>query len=168
MVNSRRGSRRVFFRSIIKKSSSEPWVYRMVKEVGHGAVIRGKTSIFSGAKSCSPVVSVSDPSTSDQSSLRREFPNLRSCCFCRRPMNRILAEPLGINITAESFTEKGDTPFGPLERSGVPELLDGLHTFGICAHVEVFNLRAEALGITTAKKYSEMLTFFGPHFGSSL
>eukprot|EP00903_Cladosiphon_okamuranus_P015961 g14743.t1 len=46
------------------------------------------------------------------------------------------AEPLGINITAESFTEKGDTAFGPLERNGVPELLDGLHTFGICARVE--------------------------------
>ncbi|CAM9632423.1 unnamed protein product [Scytosiphon promiscuus] len=46
------------------------------------------------------------------------------------------AEPLGISITAGRFTEKGDTPFGPLERVGVPELLDGLHAFGICAHIE--------------------------------
>ncbi|CAN0287171.1 unnamed protein product, partial [Hapterophycus canaliculatus] len=48
------------------------------------------------------------------------------------------AEPLGINITSGNFTQKGDTPFGPLDRvgAGVPELLDGLHAFGICAHVE--------------------------------
>ncbi|CAM9213147.1 unnamed protein product [Ectocarpus sp. 12 AP-2014] len=46
------------------------------------------------------------------------------------------AEPLEINIAAETFTQSGDTPFGPLERLGVPELQDGLHTFGICANVE--------------------------------
>lgn len=63
--------------------------------------------------------------------------------------HRVLAEPLGINITAESFTEKGDTPFGPLERSGVPELLDGLHTFGIRARVEV---RTEPKGQEVAPK----------------
>ena len=54
--------------------------------------------------------------------------------------HRVVAEPLGINITAESFTQEGGNRFGPVERSGIPELLGGLHVFGICAHVEVGTL----------------------------
>lgn len=48
-----------------------------------------------------------------------------------------VAEPLGINIVAGGITQRGDTPFGPLDRVDAPELRDGLHAFGICAHVEV-------------------------------
>ena len=48
-----------------------------------------------------------------------------------------VAEPLGITISAEGFTEKGNTPFGPLESVGSTALTGGLHAFGIVARIEV-------------------------------
>ncbi len=59
---------------------------------------------------------------------------LSACPLSPRPL---AAEQLGINITAECFTQEGESGFGPVERSEIPELQDGLHVFGICARVEV-------------------------------
>ena len=49
----------------------------------------------------------------------------------------VAAEPLGITVSAEAFTEKGNTSFGFLESVGSSVLEGGLHAFGICARIEV-------------------------------
>lgn len=78
------------------------------------------------------------------------------------PTRALAAEPLGINITAGSFTQKGDTPFGPLvDRVGVPELLDGLHVFGICAHIEVRNQTCHPLFVAVSSSCPERLHDWG-------
>lgn len=47
------------------------------------------------------------------------------------------AEPLAITIAAQGFTTRAGTPLGSPYSKGVPEIHDGVHSFGICARVEV-------------------------------
>lgn len=58
-----------------------------------------------------------------------------SLVFPSAPCRGVSAEPLEITITAEGFTQAGETPFGAPGQ--FPDLLGGVHSFGLCARVEV-------------------------------
>lgn len=109
------------------------FVYVMLPHEGWGR----QTSNFIGEMSlacyyrrryCAP-----SPHHTDNPNIYVSLPRTSVCTS----FESLSAEPLGITIAAEGFTQTGDTPFGPLERFDIPELREGLHAFGICAHVEV-------------------------------